>query len=234
MMRRNNKIIRLFVAVVLLVFLLSACLVFKDSNVGETHGLRIKVEDVYQGVKDGDVESVQLPGGNTYVTVEICVENLSDMEQTVQWQDVFIIAGDNSQIFPAALGYDQAEAFSWLLPIVEPIGGKRITHKFYFFLIQSNELMKIPFHQSLGCKTSSQFKSLALLFIVRNEIIDQPYTLNFLESDIVFKANETSSISNYFKWGIGLGVFLFLLVVTVFVVRKKKSKVQESLSQEEL
>jgi len=229
----TNRLNKLSKVGILLVFLFSACLPFKDINVDGTNGLQIMIKDAYQGVKDGNVEWVPLPEKSAYITVEICVKNPLTTAQSVQWQDVFIVTEDRLQVFPIAVGYDQAEAFSWLLPIAEPIGGKRITHKYYFFLIQNNEIVKIPAYQSLGCNNSSQFKSLALLFIVSNDIANQPFTLHFREREIRFEAKKVIIVSDGTKWGIGLGLSLILIMVTVIVIiRKKKLKAQVYLSQE--
>jgi len=220
----------------LLTFLFSACLPFKDTvqdaNIGETDGLQITMKEAYQGVKDGNVEWVPLPENSAYITVEICIENHSAMDQSIHWQEVFVSTENNVQVFPVAVGYDQAEAFSWLLPIAEPIGGKSIDHKFYFFVIQNNEIMKIPAYQSLGCNTSSQFKSLALLFFVNNDIASQPFTLRFLGGEIHFEAKRILVVSEGTKWGIGLGLSLILIMITVIVIGKKKLKTQVSLSQD--
>jgi hypothetical protein len=215
-----------------LMFLLSACVV-GDASFESAHGLSGTIKDVYQGVKGGNVVDVPLRNGDAYVTVETCIENSSEIEQVIHLQDVFIIADDGSQFFPVALGYDQAEAFSWALPMLEPIGGKRFPHEYYFFLIQSNELMKIPAYQSLGCDTSLQFKSLAFLFIVPDEIVDQPYTLHFLDGEMNFKAKRISPVSGYLKWGVGGVLLLALAVVLIIVVIKKRSKTQTPTSQEQ-
>lgn len=96
---------------------------------------------------------------SAYLTVEVCVENISSEFVTVLWRDVYVVGEDNVQYFPSALGLDQAEAFSWVLPLAEPIGGKRIEHKYYFFLIQEEALTTLPARQSQGCKSSPQYTS---------------------------------------------------------------------------
>lgn len=234
-MKQHNKRTRFLLIGVLLPLVFSGCLKFgstEDVNPASQPQMRVTMKEAYQGVKDGNTESVQLPIDSAFITIGICVENLSTIQESVYWQDVFLDLGDNIRIYPVALGYDQAEAFSWLLPIMEPIGGKSIDHKFYFFVIQNNEIMKIPAYQSLGCNTSSQFKSLALLFIVNNDIVSRPFTLHFLEGEIRFKAKRILVVSERIKWGIGLGLSLILIMVTVIVIRKKTSSAQASLSQE--
>jgi hypothetical protein len=108
----------------------SACMIFDRST-----GLGVTVRDAYEGVQDGNVESVPLPKDNVYVTVELCVENPSSADRPIALTDVHLATKGNAQIFPSAVGYNQAEAFSWLLPLAEPVGGKRIVPLFYFFLV---------------------------------------------------------------------------------------------------
>lgn len=228
----SNRLIKLSEAGMLLTLLFSACLPFKDTikeiNVDTTGGLRILMEDAYQGVKDGNVEWVPLPERSAYITVEICVENSLTMDRSVQWQDIFITTEDHAQVVPVAVGYDEAEAFGWLLPIAEPIGGERITHRYYFFLIQNNEIMKIPAHQSLGCNASPQFKSLALLFIVPESAASRTFTLHFLEGEMRFEAKKILVVSEGLKRVLWLGISLILIGVIVIVIRKKQLKAQVS------
>ena len=115
-----------------------------ETNEDQKPDLRITLGEVYLGVRDGNVESIALPVESEYLTVEICVENISNELVTVSWRDVYAVAGDDSQYYPSALGLDQAEAFNWVLPLIEPIGGKRIERKYYFFLIQDEALMTLP------------------------------------------------------------------------------------------
>ncbi len=227
-----SNLIQVRAAWALFALLLSAC-AFEGASVEEPHGLRITMKDVYQGVKEGDVVDVPLPNDNEYITVETCIENFSGAEQVIHKEDVFIAAEDGSHVFPVAVGYDQAEVFSWAVPLLEPVGGKRFPHEYYFFLVQSDALMNIPSYQSLGCETSSQFKSLALLFIVQKEIAGQPYALHFLDGEIQFAAKKPFSVSGYIKWGAGLAVFLFSIAVAVIIIGKKKAKRQATLSQEQ-
>lgn len=223
--------------------------------------MSITMRNAYQGVGDGNVEQVPLPEDSAYLTVEICVENHSAIDQSVLWRNVFIIPEDREhvfpvevgsilttypsagwleaftsfqgadQIFPVAVGYDQAEAFSWLGPIVAPIGGKRIAHNYYFFVIQSNELMQVPAHQSLGCETSSQYKSLALLFIVPEENAGKPHILHFFDGEIRFVAKQNSQVSDGVKWGIGIGLFLILAVAIGFLLKRSRAKAQIAVAQ---
>lgn len=235
-MKQHNKRTRFLLMGVLLPLVFSGCLKFEsteDTHPASQPQMRITMKEAYQGVNDGNTESVQLPTGSAFITIRICVENLSAVQESVYWQDVFLDLGDNIKIYPVALGYDQAEAFSWLLPIAAPIGGKSIDHKFYFFLIQKNELVRIPAYQSLGCDNSAQFKSLALLFIVKKERVGEPYILKFLGAPLPFTAKKVSPFEGYLKWGVGLGLFLILIVVAGVVVRKKKSKTQAPVVQEE-
>jgi hypothetical protein len=235
-MRYHNDATKLFIAGLLLTLLLPACSMFNrlagSSDADGTHELKVTIKDAYEGVKDGNAESVPLLDDNIYVTVVICIENLLSTERSVDQQDVFMVTRDNNRIFPTALGYDQAEAFSWLLPIAEPLGAKRIENKFYFFLIQNNELLKIPAYQSQGCNTSFQFKSLALLFLVRKEVADQSYVLHFLDEDTRFTVRRFS-FWNYVKCGIYLGFFFILILTVVIVVIRSRSKARASSLQVE-
>lgn len=151
-----------------------------DVNADGKPDLTVALGEVYWGVRDGNVESVSLPAESEYLTVEVCVENISREFVTVFWRDVYIAGEDGTQYFPSALGLDQAEAFSWMLPLVEPIGGKHIDHKYYFFLIQEEALMTLPAHQSQGCKSSPQYTSQALLFILPKDIARGRLQLLFL------------------------------------------------------
>ena len=232
MIHRINPLKRILIGV-LFPLIFSGCLLFNgltgDPNAGDQHGLALTMKDAYQGVKDGNVESVPLLEDSTYVTVEVCVENRSVTEQIVHGGDVFLTTENNGQIFPVALGYDQAEAFDWILPMAEPIGGKRIEHRFFFFPIQNDEVLRIPAYQSQGCSNSAQFKSLALLFIVQKDMVDRLYTLHFLEENIPFAAKMILPLSDYVKWGVGLGFLFILIVVAIIVVRKRRAEVQASL-----
>ena len=230
-MKQHNRQTRFLLIGVLLPLVFSGCLKFgstEDVNPASQPQMRVTMKEAYQGVKDGNTESVQLPIDSAFITIRICLENLSTVEETVYWQDVFLDLGDNIRIYPVALGYDQAEAFSWLLPIAAPIGAKSIDHKFYFFLIQKNELVRIPAYQSLGCDNSAQFKSLALLFIVKKERAGEPYILNFLGAPMHFTAKKISPLSMYVLWGLGLGI-LIVIAAAVLVLRKRKLKTQASM-----
>lgn len=225
-MKPGSQLLRHFLTGGVLILILSGCLLLRQltesSGAGGTHVLEVMLKESYQGVKDGNIESVPLPSDSAYITVEMCVENLSAQEQSVPWQDVFITAEDGSPIYPVALGYDQAEAFEWLLPYLEPVGGKRIDHKFYFFLIQNSELLRFPAYQSQGCRDSSRFKSLALLFIVPEEMADQPYTLHFLEDEIPLAIKKSLPFRTYALWAAGLGLFFLILTVVAVVMYWKK------------
>ena len=151
-----------------------------DVNADGKPDAKVTLGEVYSGVRDGNVESVSLPAESAYLTVEVCVENISSEFVTVLWRDVYVVGEDNVQYFPSALGLDQAEAFNWVLPLIEPIGGKRIEHKYYFFLIQEEALITLPAHQSQGCKSSPQYTSQALLFILPKDIARGRLQLLFL------------------------------------------------------
>lgn len=151
-----------------------------ETNEDQKPDLRIALGEVYLGVRDGNVESIALPVESEYLTVEICVENISNELVTVSWRDVYAVAGDDSQYYPSALGLDQAEAFNWVLPLIEPIGGKRIERKYYFFLIQDEALMTLPAHQSQGCEFSPQFTSQALLFVLPKGVHHRMLQLLFM------------------------------------------------------
>jgi len=230
-MKQLKKRTRFLLIGVLLPLVFSGCLKFgstEDVNPASQPQMRVTMKEAYQGVKDGNTESVQLPIDSAFITIRICVENLSTVQEYVYWQDVFLDLGDNIRIYPVALGYDQAEAFSWLLPMAAPIGAKSIDHKFYFFLIQKNELIRVPAYQSLGCDNSAQFKSLALLFIVKKESAGEPYILNFLGAPMPFTAKKISPLSMYATWGFGLGIFI-VIAAAVLVLRKRKLKTQASM-----
>lgn len=219
---------------IVLTLVLSSCAIpgksAEEANLANKPQVRITLLEAYQGVKDGNVESVQLPGDSAFVTVRLCVENLSAIPQPVYWQDVFLTGGNNAQTLPVALGFDQAEAFSWLLPIAAPVGAKRIDHKFYFFLIQKNELMSLPAYQSLGCDQSSQFKSMALLFILKKEMVDEPYTLHFLGAKLPLTPKRDFSRALYIIWSVGSGLSAIALWLTVVVLRKRKLKAQIAMN----
>lgn len=230
-MKQHNKLTRFILIGSLFALLFSGCLKFgstADVNPASQPQMRVTMKEAYQGVKDGNTESVQLPADKAFITIKICVENLSAVQESVYWQDVFLDLGDNIRIYPVALGYDQAEAFSWLLPIAAPIGGKSIDHKFYFFLIQKDELIRIPAYQSIGCDNSAQFKSLALLFIVKNERVGEPYMLKFLAAPMPFTAKKVLPFSPYVISGVGLGIFI-VIVAAVVVKRRRKLKAQASM-----
>ena len=230
-MKQHNKLTRFILIGALFALLFSGCLKFgstADVNPASQPQMRVTMKEAYQGVKDGNTESVQLPADKAFITIKICVENLSAVQESVYWQDVFLDLGDNIRIYPVALGYDQAEAFSWLLPIAAPIGGKSIDHKFYFFLIQKNELIRIPAYQSLGCDNSAQFKSLALLFIVKKEQVGKPHRLNFLGAPMPFTANKVSPLSLYAIGGFALGIFI-VIAAAGLVLRKRKLQTQAAM-----
>ena len=210
----------------LLCLVLSGCQLTAGSQAETGTGVRITLGETYAGVRDGNVESAPLPTGSAYVTVEACVENLSAMERSIGWGDVYLATVENVQVYPVALGYDQAEAFSWLLPIVEPIGGKHIDHKFYFFRIQNQELMRIPARQSVGCRGSSQFTSMALLFILPQELAGGAYTLHFFEGALPVQATEGSPVPVSMIWGAALALALLSIVVVLLVIRKNRSRAE--------
>lgn len=153
-----------------------------DVNADGSPDVKITLGEVYSGVRDGNVESLSLPAEDEYLTVELCVENISNEFLTIFWRDIHVLGQANQQYFPSALGLDQAEAFSWVLPLAEPIGGKRIEHKYYFFVIQQDALMSIPAHQSQGCKSSPQYTRQALLFLLPKDLINDRLQLVLWEN----------------------------------------------------
>jgi len=233
MKEHNHLTIFLFIGV-LFSFICSSCVNINqgtdDSNLSDKPQMRIKLLEAYQGVRDGVIENIQLPADSAFITVKICVENLSEMQQSIYLQDLFLTTTDNIQIFPIALGYDQSEAFSWLLPIVKSTGGKRISHKFYFFHIQNNEIVRIPAYQSLGCETSTQFKSLAPLFIAKKSMLDEPYILHFLSTGLPFTAKRDSPFSGNAEWAVGLGSLVIVLVA--IWIRKNNLRAQETVNSQ--
>ena len=213
---------------ILLLVMLAGCRLTPGAQADTSQGLRITPGEAYAGVKDGIVESVPLPEGSAYVTVEACVENRSAVERSVGWRDVYLMTGENVQVYPVALGHDQAEAFSWLLPIIEPIGGKHIDHKFYFFRIQNNELMRIPAYQSVGCRGSSQFTSMAFLFLVPGERAAQSHTLQFFEETLELRPGTVVPIPVFLPWGIGLGGLVAFAALAAVRLRQRKRQAQAS------
>ncbi len=184
-MKKTSLLIpRSFQIGVILAMILNGCVsqpsLSGDVNADGEPDVKVSLGEVYSGVRDGNVESVSLPAESEYLTVEVCVENISSEFVTVFWRDVFIVGEDGTQYFPSALGLDQAEAFSWMLPLVEPIGGKHIEHKYYFFLIQQEVIITLSAHQSQGCKSSPQYTSQALLFILPKDIARGRLQLLFL------------------------------------------------------
>jgi hypothetical protein len=163
-----------------------------DVNADGKPDVAVTLGEIYLGVRDGNVESVSLPAENEYLTVEVCVKNISREFVTVFWRDVYVVGEDGAQYFPSALGLNQAEAFNWVLPLIEPIGGKHIEHKYYFFLIQQEALMTLPARQSQGCESSSQFTSQALLFILPKDVTRGRLQLLFLGGSIYLPQLPTS------------------------------------------
>src|SRR5687767_2832253 len=115
-MRTNSELFKRIAAGLLLLLVPSACGTRPGAgpvpSPGPSDGVQVKLLDVYQGVEDGNTESVQLPDGRAFLTVEMCLDNLSALEQSILWQEVYLTSGDLEQIHPVAVGYNQAEAFS--------------------------------------------------------------------------------------------------------------------------
>jgi hypothetical protein len=193
--------------------------------------LKITLKKAYQGVKDGNVDGVPLPVDRSYITVEVCIENLSSSDYIIPREAVLMTTKGHVDLYPSAVGYDEAEAFDWLLTIAKPLGAKRIPHKFYFFLPQRDQLISLPAYQSQGCSTSSKFKSLAFLFLVPKDIAGQPHTLHFFEEQIRFTARRPISPSGYVAIGVGLGILVIGIVV--IMTQKRKSREKAAASQEQ-
>lgn len=227
-MEHNNYLFKPLVLIISLSFLLYGCSTLKESLINTpvrvSDELEITVKDVYGGIDKGTVQDIQLPDDSSYVTVEICIKNLLPIEQSVQRENVSIITYDNAQLSPIAQGYNQAEMFGWMLPLVEPIGGKRVVDEFIFFPIQKPELMRIPPYQSQGCSDSYQIKNYAFLFIVKKDAINKPITFYFFEKDIRFGVRKIFHISTQVKWGISLGIFIIFIGCMWIVVKRNKQK----------
>ncbi len=225
MLRQGNLLFKFYLVGSCLALVFSIWLTSRSATLQDPRGLAITVKDAYPGVKDANVENVPLPADRVYVTVEACVENRSAAEQSVGRQEVFLETGDHAEIFPVAVGYDQAEEFNWRLPIAEPQEANRIEHKFTFFLIQRNELLRVPAHQSQGCRDSSPFKSLALLFLLPKEMAGQPYLLHFRETQLNLGAGSLSALADYFRW---LALLVLVSLGLVFVSRTSQREEKES------
>jgi hypothetical protein len=224
-MRANGDLFKGIAAGLLLLLVPSACGSRPGTgpvpSPGPGDGVQITLLDVYEGVQDGNTESVQLPDGRAFLTVEMCLDNLSALEQSILWQEVYLTSGDLEQIHPVAVGYNQAEAFSWLMPIAEPIGGKRMMPRYYFFLLQGQELLRLPGHQSVGCTGSAQYKSFALLFTVPRKRAGQPYTLRFYNASISVRAQKTIGIPRALIGALGLGGVVLMTAAVLFIRRSR-------------
>lgn len=209
----------------------AACGTFNGST--SRQGLQVTVQDAYEGVQDGNVESVPLPQDHLYVTVELCVENHSSANQAIAREDVYLMTERNVQVFPSAVGYNQAEAFSWALPLAEPVGGKRIVPLFYFFVIQNNEIMNIPARQSVGCRGSSQFTSMALLFVLPTEMADPSYMLHFAGREAAFKTGKIPVIG-YVACAGGAGFFFLLAAILGILGIVVRSRSRARVAKEEV
>jgi hypothetical protein len=220
-MRDHKDLNKRFLAGLLSLLFFASCATFNMSPGGQ--GLEVTVKDVYEGVQDGNVESVPLPKDNLYVTVELCVENPSSTDRPIAWEDVYLVTKSNVQVFPSAVGYNQAEAFSWLLPLAEPAGAKRIVPLFYFFLIQNDEIMNVPAAQSVGCRGSFQFTSMALLFLVPTAIAESSYTLHFAGEQVPVTTDKFSPIW-YVVCTVGVGFFFLLSIILGIVAIRRRSK----------
>jgi len=225
--KQGNLLFKFTVAGSCLAFVFSIWLTYRSATLQDPRGLAITVKDAYLGVKDGNVDSVPLSADHVYVTVEACVENHSAAEQSLGRQEVFLETGDHAEIFPVAVGYDQAEAFHRLPPTAEPLGAKHVDPAFTFFLIQRNELLRVPAHQSQGCRDSSQFKSLALLFLLPKEMAGQPYILHFREIQLNLGAGTLSALAGYFGWLALLVLVSLGLVFVAKTLRMKKWRAEE-------
>jgi len=215
MLRQGNLLFKIYLVGSCLALVFSIWLTSRSATLQDPRGLAMMVKDAYPGVKDANVENVPLPADRVYVTVEACVENRSAAEQSVGRQEVFLETGDHAEIFPVAVGYDQVEA-------------NRIEHKFTFFLIQRNELLRVPAQQSQGCRDSSPFKSLALLFLLPKEMAGQPYLLHFRETQLNLGAGSLSALADYFRW---LALLVLVSLGLVFVsrtLREKKRRAAQS------
>ena len=226
--RQGNFLFKFLLVGSCLAFVFSIWLTSRSAILQDPRGLAITVKDAYPGLKDANVERLPLPADRVYVTVEACVENHSAAEQSVGRQEVFLETVDHAEILPLAVGYDRAEAFNGLPAITEPPGAKDSDPTFTFFPIQRNELLRVPAHQSQGCGDSSQFKSLALLFLLPKEMAGQPYILHFREIQLNLGAGTLSALADYFRW---LALLVLLSLGLVFVartLRKKKLRAEES------
>ena len=76
-MKQHNKRTRFLLLGVFLSLVLSGCLRFgstEDVNPASQPQMRITMKEAYQGVKDGNTESVKLPTDRAFITVRLCVE----------------------------------------------------------------------------------------------------------------------------------------------------------------
>lgn len=203
---------------------LSACSSFWPTGPGidqpvqtRNNKWEILVRDSYQGTKLGNLQDISLENGYGFITLELCIRNLSSDAQVVHWEDISMITEDGTIVFPMGQGYRQSEVFGWLVAVLKPFGAKRVVDDLWYTRIQNYELVSLPAHQSQGCKDSYQLKTYAHLYMVRQEMLEKPFTLRFVEEEITLTAREPFVVSRQtIQLLKQLGVlFLFLLTILV-------------------
>ena len=231
-----------FISVITLILLitLSACSSFWPGGPGinqpvqSQDGWEITVRDSYQGIKLGNLQDIYLQEGYGFITLEVCIRNLTETEQVVHIGKVFILTEDGATIFPIGQGYKQSEVFGWLVTILKPFGGKRVVDDLLYFPIQSDELARVSPKQSQGCKDSYKLKTYAYLFMFNTERLDKPFTLHFLDSEINLTARKPIVIPRQtMRWLKRLGIASLILLGTLFWLRRKRRKAKEFVQDEE-
>jgi preprotein translocase subunit SecG len=187
----------------------------------------IVVRDFYQGTKLGSLQEIYLQDGYGFITLEACFKNLSDQEQVIFLSDISISIGESDfEIFPIGQAYMQSEVFSWLVPILAPIGAKKANDDLWYTPIQSYELIRLPPFQSKGCVDSYQYKTFAFLFMIDESQLNKPVILRFFDSKVTLVAQKPIVIPrDTVHWLKRLGwVFLVTSIVLVWLKNKRQKK----------
>lgn len=228
----QNKL-RIFIIIIVFIFFGSSLLV-ADTKMNQTvrtnNSWEITIRDFYQGTKLGSLQEIYLEEGSGFITLEACFKNLSNQEQTIFLSDISIIVVEsNLEIFPMGQAYMQSEVFSWVVPLIAPIGGKRTTDDLWYTPIQSYELIHLPAYQSKGCVDSYQYKTFAYLFMVDETELNKPITLRFFDSEITLTAPKPIVIPRKtVRWLKRLGWAFLVIFIILFWLKNKRQKEQNN------
>ncbi len=184
----------------------------------------IQVRDTYIGTREGSLQSITLSEGFTFITIPMCLRNLTDTKRAITFSDIYIDTSADEHIPPMGQAYRQSETFGWLLPLLWMFGARSVSDEFWYTPIQSFEMLPLDASASIGCTDTEQFKNFAYLFMLPSQQALEPFTLHFFEEEIQLLARTPNYVPRANLRAVKrlAGYFFIVMIVLFFVVRRRK------------